>query len=124
MKNLKLSINLNSSLSPLGLNPRIGKFRHASALLIDGLSFRRLHLRLKCYQLWRRFAPYQRSPSLRPRATLGPKLTPPTPRSLGSVATPQRSSLSSLGFIKQHIARRTSITISASIILKALRVKL
>ena len=83
------------------LNPRIRKFRHPRPLLIDSLSFRRLHLRLKCYHLWRRSAPYQRSASLRPRATLSLKLTPSTLRSLSSVATPQRRSLLLLRFIKQ-----------------------
>src|SRR4030042_2865525 len=36
------------------LNPRVRKLRHTTPLLIDGLSFRRLHFRLKCYYLWRR----------------------------------------------------------------------
>src|SRR5512136_2054702 len=65
------------------LNPGVRKFRHTRPLLIDGLSFRRLHLRLKCHHLWRPFAPYQRSTSLRPRTTLDLKLTPSTLRSLG-----------------------------------------
>src|SRR4030042_4169856 len=106
------------------LNPRIGKFRHTSPLLIDGLSFRRLHLGLKRCQFRGLFAPDQRSPSLRPRATLGLKLTSPTLRSLGSVPAPQRSSLPLLSFIYQYLAPRTSITVSTPIILKGLRVKI
>src|SRR4030042_4273648 len=88
------------------LNPRIRKFRYPSPLFIDGLSFRRLHLGLKGCHLGRRFAPYPRSASLRPGATLGLKGTAPTVRSLRSVAASQRSSLSFLGFIQQHLASR------------------
>ena len=106
------------------LNPRVGKLRHTSPLLIDGLSFRRLHLCLKCYDLWRRFAPYQRSASLRPRATLRLKLTYPTLRSLGPVTTPQRRCLPLPSFISQHLARGTSVTVSTPILLKGLRVKI
>ncbi len=102
------------------LNPRVRKFRHPRPLLIDSLSLRRLHLRLKCYDLWRRSAPYQRLASLRPRATLRLKLTPSTLRSFGSVATPQRRSLLLLSFIEKYLARRASITISALIVLKGL----
>jgi hypothetical protein len=105
------------------LNPRVRKLRHASPLLIDGLSFRRPHLRLKRCHLWRRFAPDQRSSSFRPRATLSLKPTNPTVRSPRSVAASQRSSLPFLSFIKQHLACGTSITVSARIILKGLRVK-
>src|SRR4030043_100122 len=176
MNNLKLSINLNSSLYPLGLNPRgystgfalglgqslglpakanpladvigqtgpqglqrhlsqptqpkltqpnfvlnprIRKFRHPSPLLIDGLSFRHLHLRLKCNHFWRLFAPYQRSPSLRPRATLGLKRTSPTVRSLGSVAVSQCRSLPLLSFIGPYLARGTSTTVTVPIVLKS-----
>src|SRR5271157_1325011 len=64
----------------LVLNPRVRKLRHPSPLLVNGLSFRRLHLRLKSDDFWRCFAPYQRSPSLRPRTALSLKLTCPTLR--------------------------------------------
>src|SRR4030042_7187948 len=67
-------------------DPRIGKLCHPSPLFIDGLSFRRLHLGLKCGHLGRRFTPYPRSPSLRPRATLGLKGTAPPVRNLRSAA--------------------------------------
>src|SRR3990170_843277 len=104
-------------------DPRIGKLRHPSPLLIDGLSFRRLHLGLKGGHLGRRFTPYHRSPSLRPRATLGLKATPPTVRNLRSVAASHRSPRSFLRLIRQHFPRRTSTTVSTRIILKGLRVK-
>src|SRR4030042_1117081 len=105
------------------LNPRVRKLRHTSPLLINGLSFLTRGLRLKCYQFWRCFAPYQRSPSLRPRATLGLKGTAATVRRLRSVAVSHRSPLPLLGFVLQHLARRTSITVCALIILKGVRVK-
>src|SRR3990172_6109703 len=105
------------------LNPRVRKLRHPSPLLIDGLRFRRLHLRLESDDFWRCFAPYHRSPSLRPRAALGLKLTCPTVRGLGSVTVSQHSSLSLLGFISQYLACRTSITVGVPIILKGLWVK-
>src|SRR4030042_2981030 len=60
------------------LNPRVRKLRHAGPLLIDLLSFRRPHLGLKRCQFRGLFAPDQRSPSFRPRATLGLKRTNPT----------------------------------------------
>src|SRR3972149_6799514 len=104
-------------------DPRIGKLRHPSPLLIDGLSFRRLHLGLKGGHLARRFTPYHRSPSLRPRATLGLKATPPTVRNLRSVTASHRSSRSFLGLILKHLARGTSITVCALVILKGLRIK-
>ena len=75
------------------LNPRIGKFRHSGPLLIDSLSFRRLHLGLKGCYLRRRLAPYHRSPSLRSRATLGLKGTAAALRRLRSVAASHRSPL-------------------------------
>src|SRR5512139_41651 len=106
------------------LNPRIRKFRHTGALLVNLLSLRRLHLCLKRLQFRALSAPDQRSPSSRPRTTLGLKRTSPTVRSSRSVAAPQRSSLSFLSFIKQHFPRGTSITVSARIILKCLWVKL
>ena len=105
------------------LNPRIRKLCHAGPLLIDGLSFRRLHLGLKRCHLWRLFTPYQRPPSFRPRTTLSLKRTNPTVRSLGSVAASQRSSLPFLSFIKQPLACGTSIAVCAPIILKGLGVK-
>src|SRR4030042_2032676 len=105
------------------LNPRVRKLRHAGPLLIDGLSLWRCHLGLKRCQFRGLFAPDQRSPSFRPRATLGLKRTNPTVRSPRSVAASQRSSLAFLSFIKQRLAAGTSITVSARIILNALRVK-
>src|SRR4030043_766056 len=68
------------------LNPGIWKLRHAGPLLIDGLSFRRPHLGFKRRQFRGLFAPAQRSPSFRPRATLGLKRTNPTVRNPRSVA--------------------------------------
>src|SRR4030065_565036 len=75
------------------LNPRVRKLRHAGPVLIEGLSFRRPHLGLKRCQFRGLFAPDQRSPSFRPRATLGLKRTNPTLRSPPPVAGSQRSSL-------------------------------
>src|SRR4030095_7355971 len=56
-------------------DPRVGKLCHPGALLIDLLSFGRLHLRFKGQQLLRLFHAYQRTSFFSPETTASLKRT-------------------------------------------------